>query len=81
MESGNLGSWEIGRTLQNIPETWKVKDSQDSSGERGTQGEMPYCEERELIESTSSRKTRPQAREWSYYPTAKFLTHNCSYQK
>jgi hypothetical protein len=37
------------------PETWEVRDSQDSKG--GTLGEMPDSRERELIEPTSSRKT------------------------
>jgi hypothetical protein len=36
-----------------------VRDSQDSKG--GTLDEMPYSGERELVESTSSRKTEHQA--------------------
>ena len=44
-----------GGTLQNVPETWKVRDSQDSK--EGTLDEMPYSGERELVESTSSGKT------------------------
>ena len=41
--------------LQNAPETWEVRDSQDSKG--GTFDEMPNSRERELIEPTYSRKT------------------------
>ena len=43
-----------GGTLQNTPETWEVRDSQNSKG-GGTLEEVPYCVERELIETTSSR--------------------------
>ena len=46
---------------QNAPETWEVKDSQDSK--RGTLDEMPYSRERELIELTSSRKTGHQVKD------------------
>ena len=48
-------------TLQNVPETWEVRDSQDSKG--GTLDEMPNSRERELIEPTSSRKTGHQVRD------------------
>jgi hypothetical protein len=48
-------------TLQNASETWEVRDSQDSNGE--TLDEMPDSRERELIESTSSRKTGHQVRD------------------
>ena len=47
--------------LQNAPEAWKVRDSQDSKG--GTLDEMPKAVERELIEPTSSRKTGHQVRD------------------
>jgi hypothetical protein len=47
--------------LQNAPETWEVRDSQDSKG--GTLDEMPDSRERELLEPTSSRKTGYQMRE------------------
>jgi len=30
METGNLRRKEVGRTLQNVPETWEVRDSQNS---------------------------------------------------
>jgi hypothetical protein len=46
-------------TLQNIPETWEVKDSLD---------EMPESRERQLIEPTTSRKTGHQMREWEGIP-------------
>ena len=47
--------------LQNAPETWEVRDSQDSKG--GTFDEMPNSTERELIDPTSSRKTKHQVRD------------------
>ena len=55
-----------GGTLQNVPETWEVRDSQDSKG--GTLDEMPDSRERELIEPTSSRKTGHQMRERGAIP-------------
>ena len=61
METGNLRRYELGVTLQNAPETWEVRDSQDSKG--GTLDEMPDSRERELIEPTSSRKTGHQVRD------------------
>jgi hypothetical protein len=39
METGNLGRQEVGGTLLNTPETWKVRHSQDSK--KGTLDEMP----------------------------------------
>jgi hypothetical protein len=63
-------------TLQNAPETWEVRDSQDSKGR--TLDEMPYIGERELIEPTSSRKTGYQVRDGVAIPQSKTLTHNCS---
>ena len=41
-----------------MPETWEVRDSQDSKGE--TLDKMPYSGERELVEPISSRKTEYQ---------------------
>ena len=66
METGNLRRQDVGRTLQNVPETWEVRDSQDSKG--GTLDEMPNSRERELIEPTSSRKTGHQMRERGAIP-------------
>jgi hypothetical protein len=43
-------------SLYNVPETWELRNSEDSKGE--TLNEMPYSGERELVESTSNRKTR-----------------------
>ena len=60
----------------NVPETWEFRDSQDSKG--GTLDEMFYSGERELVEPTSSRKTKYQVREWGCYPTVKILAHNSS---
>jgi hypothetical protein len=47
-------------SLQNAPETWELRDSQDSKG--GFLDEMPDRRERELIEHTSSKKTGHQVR-------------------
>jgi hypothetical protein len=55
-----------GGTLQNTPETWEVRDSWDLKG--GTLDEMSDSKERELIETTSSRKTGCQVREWVAIP-------------
>ena len=55
--------------LQNAPETWEVRDSQDSKG--GTLDEMPDSRERELIEPTSSRKTGHQVRDGVAIPQSK----------
>ena len=41
------------RNLQNVPETWEVRDSLDTKGE--TLNEIPDSRKRELIEPTSSR--------------------------
>ena len=54
---------------QNAPETWEVRDSQDSKG--GTLDEMPYSGKRELVESTSSRKTGHQVRDGVAIPQSK----------
>jgi hypothetical protein len=58
-----IGGWG---TLQNAPETWEMKDSQDSK--EGTLDEMPDSRERELVEPTSSRKTGHQMRERGAIP-------------
>jgi hypothetical protein len=47
-----------GGSLQNVQETWEVRDSLDSKGR--TLDEMLYSGERELVGSTSSRKTGHQ---------------------
>jgi hypothetical protein len=62
-KNGNMQPREVGvwGTIKNVPETWEVRDSQGSK--RGTLDEMPYIGERELVESTSSRKTRHQVRD------------------
>jgi hypothetical protein len=41
-------------TLQNVSETWELRDSEDSKG--GTLDVIPDSREREIIELTSSRK-------------------------
>jgi hypothetical protein len=55
--------------LQNAPETWEVRDSQDSKG--GNVDEMPENRERELIESTSNRKAGYQVRVGAAIPQSK----------
>ena len=57
-------------TLQNVPETWEVGDSQDSKG--GTSDEMFYSENKKLVEPISRRKAgRTSSEGWGYYPTVK----------
>ena len=69
METCNLRRKEVGGTLQNVPETWEMRDSQDSK--RGTLDEVPYFGERELVEPTSSRKTEHQVRDGVVIPQSK----------
>jgi hypothetical protein len=52
--------------MKNAPETWGMRDSQDSKG--GTLDEMPDSRERELKEPTSGRKTGHQKRERGAIP-------------
>jgi hypothetical protein len=52
METATSGGRGWG-TFQNVLETWKVRESQDSKG--GTLDEMSYSGERELLGPTSSR--------------------------
>jgi len=59
METGDLWRKEVERTFQNVPETWEVRDSQDSTGR--TLDEMSHSGERELVEPTSCRKIAHQA--------------------
>ena len=51
---------------QNAPETWEVRNSQDSQG--GTFDEMPSSRERELMEPISSRKTGHLVRDRAVIP-------------
>ena len=46
-----------------------MRDSQDSKG--GTLDEIPYTQEREFVESTSSRETEHQVEGWGCCPTVK----------
>ena len=48
----------VGGTLWKVPETWEVRDSQDSKG--GTLDEMTSSAERKFVEPTSNRKTGHQ---------------------
>ena len=68
-----------GETLQNVPETWKLRDFQESKG--GTLDEIPESREMELVEPTSSRRTGHQVREVVTIPQTKTLTHNSSFLK
>jgi hypothetical protein len=61
METDNIRRKEVRWTLQNAPETWEVRDSQDSKGQ--AVDEMPNSRERELKDPTSSRKTGHYMRE------------------
>ena len=49
-----------GTPPKNAPETWEVRDSQDSKG--GALDEMLNSRERKLVKPTSSRKTGHQVR-------------------
>jgi hypothetical protein len=53
-----MGGWG---DPQNVPETWELRDSQDSKG--GTLDETLDSREKELMEPTSSRKTGHQVRD------------------
>ena len=44
-----------------MPETWEVRDSQDSK--QGALGEMPYIGESELVVLTYGRKAEHQVRD------------------
>jgi hypothetical protein len=55
MEICSLGRMGGGRTLYKVPETWEVRDSQESKG--GNLDEVANSGDRELVESTSCRKT------------------------
>jgi hypothetical protein len=56
-------------SFQNVPGTWKVRDTQSSK--RGTLDEMPSNRERELVELTSCRSTEHQVERWSCHLTVK----------
>jgi hypothetical protein len=77
-KNGNSKFWEVGHggSIQNVPETWEVEDSRDSKG--GTVDKIPYSGERELVKSTSSRKTGHEVRDGVVFPQSKTLTHNFS---
>jgi hypothetical protein len=49
------------KLVQNAPEIWEVRDSQDLK--RGTLDEMPDSRQRELIEPISSRKIGHQMKD------------------
>jgi hypothetical protein len=67
----------LGESLQNVPETWEVRDFQDSMG--GNLDEIPYSREKEFTELTCSRMTDRASREGGgCHSTVKTLTHNCS---
>jgi hypothetical protein len=51
------------------PDTWEASNSQDSKG--STLDEMSYSEERELLETTSSRKTGHQVKNEVAIPQSK----------
>ena len=51
------------------PETWEVRNAHESK--RGTLNQLPNSEKKELVEPTSSRKTRHQVEEWGSNPIVK----------
>jgi hypothetical protein len=77
-ENRNKQPWEErgAGILQNVPETWEVRESQDSKG--GSLDEMPNSGKRERVEPTSRRKTGHPVRDGVANPQSKTLTHNCS---
>jgi hypothetical protein len=70
METDNLERWELVGSIENVPETWEVRNSRNSK--RGNLDEMPYSRERKLIEPTSSRNTGHQMREGRGMPQSHF---------
>jgi hypothetical protein len=70
-KNGNRYAREVGGggTLQNVPETWVVRDSQDSK--EGILGEMLNSGKRGLVESTSGKKAWHQLEGCSCDPTVK----------
>jgi hypothetical protein len=56
-------------TLQNVQETWEVRDSWNSK--EGALDELPYIGERELAEPTSRRKTGNQVKDGVAIPQPK----------
>jgi hypothetical protein len=70
METGNLRKQEVDGTLQNAPESWEVRDSQDLNWR--TLNKMPHSGERELMKPTSSRKTEHQVRDGVAIPQTQF---------
>ena len=69
METDDHSRKEVGKTLQNVPETWKVRDSQDPK--KGTLDKMPYSGERELKEPTFNRKPGHQVRDGVAIPQSR----------
>ena len=76
MEICSLGRMGGGRTLYKVPETWEVRDSQYSKG--GALDEMGNTRERELVESTSTRKTGHQVDGWICHPIVNNSDPDCS---
>jgi hypothetical protein len=56
-----IRGWGTDTPPQSAPETWEVRDFQDSQG--GTFDEILDSRERELVKHTSSRKTGHQVRD------------------
>jgi hypothetical protein len=74
METGNLRRKEVGGTFQNAPETWEIRDFQDSKGgtlDARQQGEGTFRTHLQQEDSTSSKG-------WGCHPTVTSLIHNCS---
>jgi hypothetical protein len=67
METGDLGRLGWGG-LQNVPETYEMRESQDSKGQ--TLDKIPDSGERKLVDS---RKDRTSSERWGCHPTVKKL--------
>jgi hypothetical protein len=61
-----------GETLQNVPETWEVRQSQDSKGR--TLDEMPQSREFPTYRAYLHRKDRALSEGGGYHPIVKTLT-------
>jgi hypothetical protein len=66
METGNLRKWEVGKTCQNAPASWVVRDFQDS--QRRTFDEMPDIRERGTYRAHLQQEDRSSSEGWGAIP-------------
>jgi hypothetical protein len=64
--------WEVGGSSRKYQRPKSLRDSKE-----GTLDKMPKNGKRELVESTSNRKTGHQVEGWGCHPTVTTLTQNC----